>query len=112
MLFNTKLLNTLTQLNLTEYIEKIKAFNDEYELKDFASDDNIDIDKFKSFYENDKVGFDNFINDYIEYYNLNIKLHNKEIEFGDIKDDFLHKYYMLMICIKEHQLLNIKVYSD
>lgn len=101
MLFNNNLLNILTKLNLIEYIEKIKLLNDEYELKDFESNNDIDINKFKSFYENNKIEFDNFINEYIEYYNLNIKLYKNEINFTEIKTDFLQKYVNIIEYLKK-----------
>lgn len=107
MLFNINLLNTLTKLNLIEYIEKIKLLNNEYELKDFESNNNIDINKFKSFYENNKIEFNKFINEYIEYYNLNIKLYKNEINFTDIKIDFLQKYMNIIQYLKKYELLDI-----
>lgn len=107
MLFNNNLLNILNKLNLIEYIEKIKLLNNQYELKDFESNNNIDINKFKSFYENNKIEFDKFINEYIEYYNLNIKLYKNEINFTKIKTDFLQKYINIIQYLKKYELLNI-----
>jgi len=107
MLFNNNLLNILTKLNLIEYIEKIKLLNNEYELKDFESNNNIDINNFKSFYENNKIEFNKFINEYIEYYNLNIKLYKNEINLTEIKTDFLQKYINIIQYLKKYELLNI-----